>query len=124
MTEANDPDRGLTYGRGELPPESFDIGVRGSTVGSFMPDTSYRAVPMVWFAGAWFIHSMCLAFLLLLLQHKAPWFTWATTMLVTIMVARRTFARGMREAGPGWRIATVTMLALNWLWVAALAAAR
>lgn len=115
---------GLTFGRGELPPASFDSGIHASSLGNFLPEVAYRPVPIAWFLAAWVVHSFSLAALALILSGKAAFFTLSTTFLITIAVVRWTFARGMREAGTGWRAATIIALALNWLWVAMLATAR
>jgi hypothetical protein len=100
------------------------LGVRSSNIGSFVPEGTYRPVPIVWFAAAWIVHSFSIGFLFLLLINKAAIFTWLTTLLISFAVARWTFNRGMRDSGLGWRIATIAALACNWGLIALTAAAR
>lgn len=118
------PGDGLIYGKGDLPPDAFKVEVQPSALGSFMPEVTYRPVPIAWFLAAWVVHSFSLAILALILSSRPAFYTLATTFLVTIMVVRWTFARGMQQAGVGWRAATVIALALNWLWVALLVSGR
>ncbi|WP_444609168.1 hypothetical protein [Blastomonas fulva] len=41
-----------------------DIGVRSTDIGSFLPEATYRAVPIVWFVSALMVQFFALAFLL------------------------------------------------------------
>lgn len=98
------------------PPVEF--GVRSSDLGSFIPEGSYRPVPIVWLTAAWVVHSLALIVLFFLLFEKPAIYTLLTTAIVTFWVTRWTFGRGMAEAGNGWKVATVVLLAINWLFVA------
>ena len=118
------PGDGLVCGKGDLPPNGFEVDVRATALGSFMPEVTYRPVPIAWFLAAWVVHSFSLAILMLILSAKPAFFALATTFVVSIAVVRWTFARGMQQAGRGWRVATVIALALNWLWVAMLVTSR
>lgn len=100
------------------------LGVRSSNIGSFVPEGTYRPVPIVWFAAAWIVDSFSIGFLFLLLINKPAILTWLTTLLVSFVVARWTFNRGMHHAGSGWKIATVAALAINWGLIALTASAR
>ena len=95
-----------------------DFGVRSSDLGSFIPEGSYRPVPIVWLTAAWVVHSFVLIALFALLFSKPAIYTLLTTGIVTIWVTRWTFARGMAEAAGGWKVATVVLLVINWLFVA------
>jgi hypothetical protein len=95
-----------------------DFGVRSSDMGSFIPEGTYRPIPIVWLTAAWVVHSFSLAALYLVLINKAGIFTLLTTAIITFWVTRWTFGRGMAEAGTGWKVATVVLLTINWLLVA------
>ncbi|KPF75914.1 hypothetical protein IP68_05185 [Blastomonas sp. AAP25] len=41
-----------------------DIGFRSTDIGSFLPEATYRAVPIVWFVSALMVQFFALAFLL------------------------------------------------------------
>lgn len=98
------------------PPAEF--GVRSSDIGSFIPEGTYRPIPIVWLTAAWVAHSFSLAGLFVLLIDKPAIFTLLTTGIVTFWVTLWTFGRGMAEAGTGWKVATVTLLTINWLFAA------
>ncbi len=101
-----------------------DNGIRSSDLGSFIPEGTYRPIPIVWFTAAYLIHSLSLVILFLGLSNQAPWFTWLTTLIISIAVARWTFQRGMNNASKGWQIATILALAVNWSLVALAASAN
>lgn len=117
-------DKDLIAGRGDGIEPGFDSPVRGSPLGDFLPETAYRPVPIAWFAAAWFVHSLALAVLFMVFSGKPAFVILASTGLVSLMVLRWTFGRGMAQARLAWRVATVGALALNWLWVGLLTLAR
>jgi len=92
-----------------------DIGIHSSPIGSFMPIGIYRPLPIVRFAGAIVVQVLALLLLFGLLYSKAGMFTVVTTALVSFALGKRTLDRGMVEASTGWRAATISVLALNWL---------
>lgn len=94
-----------------------EYGTRSSDLGSFIPEGSYRPVPIVWFAGACFLQIPGLIILFVMLANKAPIFTWLTTAILSWAIGRWTFGRGMAQASTGWKAFTVAVLALNWLLV-------
>ena len=89
-----------------------------------MPDTSYRPIPIVWFTGAFVIQTVVVftLFFVLLGQHGAV--TIALAALVTGAIGAWTWDRGMKHAGSGWKIATLVVLAANFLLVTLGAADR
>lgn len=107
----------MTRDEGEefRPPEN--TGVRSSNIGSFMPEGTYRPVPIVWFAGAEFVQIWALFFVFLFLSGSPPIFTLLLSGLITLAIGRWTFRRGMAQAATGWQIFTLTALALNWMLV-------
>ncbi|OJW62015.1 MAG: hypothetical protein BGO57_01165 [Sphingomonadales bacterium 63-6] len=98
------------------PPE---YGVRSSDIGSFLPEGTYRPVPIVWFASAWFLQSIVLLVVFFTLLNKHPAFNILACGLLTFAIGRWTFRRGMAEAGSGWRLFTGLALAFNWAVVSA-----
>lgn len=98
------------------PPE---YGVRSSDIGSFLPEGTYRAVPIVWFAAAWFLQSIVLLTVFFVLLEKHPVFTVLAAGLISYGIGVWTFRRGMAQAGRGWQIFTAIALAFNWVVVSA-----
>lgn len=94
------------------PPE---YGVRSSDIGSFLPEGTYRPVPIVWFAAAWFLQSIVLLVVFFSLLNNHPAINIIACGLVTIAIGRWTFRRGMADAGSGWRLLTILALAFNWV---------
>lgn len=85
-----------------------------------VPDSTYRPVPIVWFTGAMFATMLVLGLLTLALASTSGWLTLLTAALATILIGEWTWGRGMKNAGNGWKVATVTMLVcqLAFLWLA------
>lgn len=92
--------------------------VQHSDIGSFMPVGYYRPIPIVWFAGGWFVQVGALLFLFLLLLGKPILYPLLTTALVSYGIGHWTFGRGMSGASTGWKVFTVAALGLNWVLVA------
>lgn len=86
-----------------------------------VPDTSYRPIPIVWFCAALLAQliSMAVSFKILLALH--PYFTIGLCALMTGLIGRWTWERGMSGAGRGWKAATIIMLALQFGFAALLA---
>ena len=93
------------------PPE---YGVRSSNIGSFIPEGTYRPVPIVWLAGAGFLQIPALMILFLVFSASPPIFTVLSAGLVSLAIGRWTFRRGMAQASSGWRIFTMVVLGANW----------
>lgn len=89
-----------------------------------VPDSSYRPVPIVWFTGALVVQllTVFVIFMALLDQHGA--LTIGCSALASGAIGAWTWDRGMKGAGAGWKIATLAMLAANFLLVCAGAAER
>lgn len=85
-----------------------------------VPDTTYRPVPIVWFTGALFLHLISIGLLAILLASQSGGITFALSTLFAAWIAKWTWDRGMKDASLGWRIATIAMLLMNLLFVAAL----
>ncbi len=88
-----------------------------------IPDAAYRPIPIAWFAAAFLIQMVTLLCLFVILSGQPGWVTISLSTLVTVVLARWTWDRGMREAGTGWQIATAAVLAIQlalvWLGAAA-----
>lgn len=78
---------------------------------SISPDAAYRPVPIVWFAASFMLQMVVLMILLVLLLDISGHVTILASGLATGAIAMWTWERGMKQAAPGWRIATATMLA-------------
>lgn len=89
-----------------------------------VPDAAYRPIPIAWFAAAFLIQMVTLLCLFVILSGQPGWVTISLSTLVTAVLARWTWNRGMREAGTGWQIATVAVLAIQLAFVWLGAAAR
>ncbi|WP_439469341.1 hypothetical protein [Blastomonas fulva] len=99
-----------------------DIGVRSTDIGSFLPEATYRAVPIVWFVSALMVQFFALPFLLSLPVIGVA--LVALSMVVSVMVRYWTFRRGMSRASRAWKIATDVSLLLNWAWLSGIALVR
>jgi hypothetical protein len=89
-----------------------------------IPDAAYRPIPIAWFAGAFLMQMILLCILFVALIGMSGWITIAVCALATGALGRWTWDRGMRDAGPGWQIATIIMLAVQLGFVCLGAAAR
>lgn len=89
-----------------------------------VPDSSYRPVPIVWFTGALLLQTVVMfgIFIVLLEAHGA--ITIALCALLSGAIFSWTWSRGMKDAGTGWKSATIIMLVLNFLLVCLGAAGR
>ncbi|MFL0356626.1 hypothetical protein ACI5KX_09095 [Erythrobacter sp. GH1-10] len=84
-----------------------------------VPDTAYRPIPIVWFTGAFVIQMVVVfaIFILLLGQHGA--ITIALSALVSAAIGAWTWDRGMKDAGTGWKVATIGIMLATFLLVCA-----
>lgn len=106
-----------------MPPTPDDnIGVRSTDIGSFLPEATYRAVPIVWFVSAMMVQYFALAFLLSLPLISVA--TVALSTVVSVLVRYWTFRRGIACASRAWKIATDGFLLLNWGWLSGIAIGR
>lgn len=86
-----------------------------------VPDAAYRPVPIVWFTGAFFAHLFVLIILSVILMAQPAWLVIGICGVATGAIGQWTWNRGMRDAGLGWKVATVAMLAVNLFFAAAAA---
>lgn len=96
---------------------AIDTGIRSSDIGSFMPEGTYRPVPIVWVASAFILQGFCLTILFLALLNKAAIFTVGGSAILSLYFGHRAFARGLAEAARGWQIFLIGLLSFNWLLV-------
>jgi len=75
-----------------------------------VPDSSYRPIPIVWFTGALLLQLIGIYAVFLVLLNKHGLFTIGAAALLTGLIGRWTWERGMKHAGTGWKIATIAML--------------
>lgn len=86
-----------------------------------VPDTSYRPVPIVWFTGAFIGHLIIAHAIMLVLWSLGPWPVFGAAALAAGAIGKWTWDRGMSSAGSGWRFATIAILCVNLLYIAAAA---
>lgn len=89
-------------------------GVRASDIGSFIPEGSYRPIPIVRLVGAWVLHNIAMMAVLLIMSNQNALLTVCVTALISAWIMQRTLHRGLQGAATGWKIALGGMLALNW----------
>ena len=75
-----------------------------------VPDSAYRPVPIVWFTAALFVQQIALALVLLVVPSGSDRIAAMLAALLSAMIGRWTWSRGMGGAGRGWRWATAAML--------------
>lgn len=104
-----------------LPAYTEYVAVEASPLGGFMPAASYRPIPIVWFVGALFVQHWALRFILAFLVQ---WPSAVAMALASLVIARRTFRRGMADAALLWRLATLMAMTVQCAWMAYLAYQR
>ena len=76
-----------------------------------IPDAKYRPIPIAWFAAAFLLQLVVLFAIFIILSGQNGWVTIVLASLVTGALGMWTWDRGMKNAGTGWKVATVLMLA-------------
>ena len=76
----------------------------------YVSDAAYRPIPIAWFAGALILQVIAQPLVFALFHSFSGWVVMAAGVVVTGLIARVTWRRGMADAGMGWKIATVAML--------------
>ena len=82
-----------------------------------VPDASYRPIPIAWFAGAFLLQMVVLFAIFMIFLSKHGAFTIGLSALATGAIGAWTWERGMKDAGGGWRTATIGMLLVQFLFV-------
>ncbi|GMN01490.1 hypothetical protein [Erythrobacter sp. MTPC3] len=84
-----------------------------------VPDTAYRPIPIVWFTGAFVLQMVVVfaIFVALLNQHGA--ITIGLCALASGAIGAWTWDRGMKDAGTGWKAATIIIMTATFLLVCA-----
>ena len=75
-----------------------------------IPDAKYRPIPIAWFAAAFLLQMVVLVVIFWVLIDESGWITMGLASLATGALGKWTWDRGMKDAGTGWKIATVLML--------------
>ena len=75
-----------------------------------IPDAKYRPIPIAWFAAAFLLQMVVLVVIFWVLIDESGWITMVLSSLATGALGKWTWDRGMKDAGTGWKIATVLML--------------
>lgn len=89
-----------------------------------IPDAKYRPIPIAWFAAAFLLQMVVLTAIFVILSGQTGWITIALSALATGALGMWTWDRGMKDAGNGWKIATVLMLTAQLAFVCLGAASR
>ncbi|WP_298305373.1 hypothetical protein [uncultured Erythrobacter sp.] len=89
-----------------------------------IPDAKYRPIPIAWFAAAFLVQMAVLFTIFIALSSQNGWITIALCSLATGAIGMWTWDRGMKDAGSGWRIATVVILIAQLAFVCLGASAR
>ena len=89
-----------------------------------IPDAKYRPIPIAWFAAAFLLQMVVLTAIFVILSGQTGWITIALSALATGALGMWTWNRGMKDAGNGWKIATVLMLTAQLAFVCLGAASR
>ena len=89
-----------------------------------IPDAKYRPIPIAWFAAAFLIQMVVLFVIFIALVGQSGWITIALSSLATGALGKWTWNRGMKDAGQGWKMATVLMLIAQLAFVCLGATAR
>ena len=79
----------------------------------YISDAKYRPIPIAWFAAAIVMQAALISFLWLLLSQLSGWITIALASLTTGGIFQWAWTRGIGDAGSGWRIATIAVMALQ-----------
>ncbi len=91
---------------------------------SIIPDAKYRPIPIAWFAAAFLIQLVVLWAIFMILSAQNGWFTIIISALATGALGMWTWDRGMRDAGTGWQVTTIAMLAVQLAFICLGASAR
>ncbi|EAQ30159.1 DNA topoisomerase IV subunit B [Erythrobacter sp. NAP1] len=75
-----------------------------------IPDAKYRPIPIAWFAAAFLIQLLLLTMVFVVLAGQSGWITIAVSSLITGALGMWTWERGMKDAGTGWKVATILVL--------------
>lgn len=89
-----------------------------------IPDAKYRPIPIAWFAAAFLVQMVVLFVLFMGLINQSGWITIALSALATGALGMWTWERGMKDAGTGWKAATILMLAAQLAFICVGASAR
>lgn len=84
----------------------------------YIPDASYRPIPIAWFTAAVLIQSVAMFAIYMVLSNKNGWLTIAATGLASLAIYFWSMDRGLKSAGNGWKIALAVVLTLQFLLVA------
>ena len=79
----------------------------------YIPDASYRPIPIAWFAAALVLQTAAISAVFFLLYSKNGWFTIALSALISGAILQWSWQRGLRDAAQGWSIALVILFALQ-----------
>lgn len=82
-----------------------------------IPDASYRPIPIAWFAAAFLLQMVTLFAIFIALLGYHGGITIALSALVTGAIGKWTWERGMKNASTGWKVATITMLAVQLMFI-------
>ena len=83
----------------------------------YIPDVSYRPIPIAWFAAAVLIQTVVMTAIFIVLFDKSGWLTVAFTGLASLGILLWSWERGIGTAGRGWQTTTIAVMTLQFLLV-------
>ena len=90
----------------------------------YIPDASYRPIPIVWFTAAALSQMLALTIIFFVLIGKSGWFTILLAGLASGYVLYRALSGGLGRSGTAWRIAIIAVVLLQFAFVSIGASSR
>ncbi|WP_298466426.1 hypothetical protein [uncultured Erythrobacter sp.] len=81
----------------------------------YIPDASYRPIPIAWFAAAVLIQTVAISMIFFVFVAKSGWFTILLAGVASLGILHWSWDRGIGRAGTGWRSATIIVMAIQFL---------
>lgn len=76
----------------------------------YLPDASYRPIPIAWFAGALVMQIIAMPFIFIVTVGYGLLLVIGTSALISMAIGLLSWRRGIGIASPAWQIGTVAML--------------
>ena len=76
----------------------------------YLPDASYRPIPIAWFAGALVLQVIAMPTIFVTMIGFGPTLTIGVSTLASAVIWLLSWQRGIRTASRAWQIATLVML--------------
>lgn len=83
----------------------------------YVSDAAYRPIPIAWFAAAIIVQTVLISAIFFLLIEKSGWLTIGLAAGASLLILLWSWERGLKSAGPGWKIATIVVMVLQFVLV-------